>query len=453
MRYAPSTPDEQQAMLEAIGIERFEDLLEGVPEHLRMSGSIPLPDGVSEMEVRARLEELACRNLSGVKHVCFAGCGTYDHFVPSAIDAVVSRSEYTTAYTPYQSEVSQGTLQVIYEFQSLIAELTGMDVANASLYDGAHALAEGMLMAHGLRRVDRVLVTAALNPHYRRVLDTYAEGMGIEVVTVPVGPDGRTDASALDQALAEPASAFLLAQPNVFGCLEDARALAEKVHAAGEKKAPLVIASVYPTSLGLIEPPGAWGADVATGEGQSLGIPMSLGGPYLGLYAAKEEFLRRMPGRLIGRTVDWDDRSAFVMTLATREQHIRREKATSNICTNQGLFATWATVYMTLVGPRGLKEIAVRSAQNARYLAGGLSGIDGVSLTYPDTPFFNEFTLTLPGGPGPVLERLTEQGFLGGVDLTRFGDGLPGHLLVAVTERRTRDEMDRFTEAMADAVS
>ncbi|MFO7767558.1 MAG: aminomethyl-transferring glycine dehydrogenase subunit GcvPA [bacterium] len=453
MRYAPSTPDEQQAMLEAIGVERFEDLLEGVPEHLRMSGTIPLPDGVSEMEVRARLEELACRNLSGAEHVCFAGCGAYDHFVPSAIDAVVSRSEYTTAYTPYQSEVSQGTLQVIYEFQSLVAELTGMDVANASLYDGAHALAEGMLMAHGLRRIDRVLVTAALNPHYRRVLDTYAAGMEIEVVTVPAGGDGRTDAAALEEALSEPAAAFILSQPNVFGCLEDAGALAGMVHGADQKKAPLVIASVYPTSLGLIEPPGAWGADVAAGEGQSLGIPLSLGGPYLGLFAAKEEFLRRMPGRLIGRTVDQDGRSSFVMTLATREQHIRREKATSNICTNQGLFATWATVYMTLVGPKGLKEIALRSARNARYLAGRLTGIEGVDLTYPDTPFFNEFTLTLPGGPGPVLERLTGEGYLGGVDITRFGEGLPGHLLVAVTERRTREEMDGFTQALADAVS
>jgi len=439
-------------MLEAIGVERFEDLLEGVPEHLRMPGSIPLPDGVSEMEVRTRLEELASRNLSGADHVCFAGCGAYDHFVPSAIDAVVSRSEYTTAYTPYQSEVSQGTLQVIYEFQSLIAELTGMDVANASLYDGAHALAEGMLMAQGLRRTDRVLVSAALHPHYRKVLDTYAEGMEIEIVTVPVDGEGRTDAGALDEALAEPAAAFILAQPNLFGCLEDARALTEKVHAADQKKAPLVIASVYPTSLGLIEPPGAWGADVASGDGQSLGIPLSLGGPYLGLFAAKEEFLRRMPGRLIGRTVDQDDRTAYVMTLATREQHIRRARATSNICTNQGLMATWATVYMSLVGPKGLKEIAVRSAQNARYLASQLAGIDGVSLTYPDTPFFNEFTLTLPGEPGPVLERLTEQGFLGGVDLTRFGEGLPGHLLVAVTERRTREEMDRFTQALTDAV-
>ena len=440
-------------MFEAIGVERFEDLLEGVPEHLRMSGSIPLPDGVSEMELRARLEELACRNLSGVKHVCFAGCGAYDHFVPSAIDAVVSRSEYTTAYTPYQAEVSQGTLQVIYEFQSLIAELTGMDVANASLYDGAHALAEGMLMAHGLRKTDRVLVTAALNPHYRRVLDTYAEGMGIEVTTVPVGSDGRTDAAALEEALTEPAAALILAQPNVFGCLEDARALASLAHGADQKKPPLVIASIYPTSLGLLEPPGVWGADVAAGEGQSLGIPMSLGGPYLGLFAAKEEYLRRMPGRLIGRTVDQDGRSAFVMTLATREQHIRREKATSNICTNQGLFATWATVYMTLVGPKGLKEIAVRSAQTARYLAEQLSGIEGVSMTYPDSPFFNEFTLTLPGEPGPVLERLTDQGILGGVDITRFGEGLPGDLLVAVTERRTRAEMDHFTQALADAVS
>ena len=453
MRYTPSTAEEQHEMLRVMGVERFEDLLVGVPEHLRIHEPLDIPDELSEIEVRRLLGRLAANSRGSSELSCFAGAGVYDHFIPSVVDPIVSRSEFTTAYTPYQSEVSQGTLQVIYEFQSLIAELMGMEVANASLYDGAHALAEAMLLAHAARGVARIVVSDGINPCYRRVLTTYAAGLEIELDFIPVGMDGRTDAGALEQALAGPASAFLLAQPNFFGCIEDAAALTRIVRASGEKKPPLVIASVYPISLGLLAPPGAWGADVATGEGQSLGLPMSLGGPALGLFAARSEYLRRMPGRLIGRTVDCDGRTSYVMTLQTREQHIRREKATSNICTNQGLFALWATVYMTLAGPEGLREVAAASAAKAHFLASELAQLEGVELTYPGTPFFNEFSLTLRTDPALLLDRLAEAGILGGVNLGRLVTGAPGHLLVAVTEQRSREQIDDFIRAFAEAAA
>ena len=453
MRYTPSSQREQIEMLRAIGAEEFDDLLEGIPEHLRMAGPIPIPEGLSEPEVRARIEELASRNQGTSRLVCFAGGGAYDHFIPAAIDSVVSRSEYTTAYTPYQSEVSQGTLQVIYEFQSLVAELTGMEVANASLYDGAHALAEGMLLAYSTRGRERVVVSMGVNPHYRKLLETYAAGLQIELVTVGLDDRGRTDIGGLQRALSEPASAVIFSQPNFFGCLEDPAELVEAARSVDADKPPLVVTSVYPISLGLLAPPGHWGADVATAEGQSLGLPLSLGGPYLGLFACRSEHIRRMPGRLIGRTVDCDGREAFVMTLQTREQHIRRAKATSNICTNQGLCATWSTVYMTLLGPGGLAEVAQQCAGKAHYLAGELTKIPGVELTFPDTPFFNEFTLSLSKEPRSVLEELTGAGFLGGIHLSRFAADMPGDLAVAVTERRTRSELDAFAGALARAMA
>jgi len=453
VHYTPTTPEEERSMLQAIGVERFEELLAGVPEHLRLKDALSIPAGCSEPEVRSELEELAARNHGSGRQICFAGCGAYDHYIPAAVDTIVSRSEFTTAYTPYQPEVSQGTLQVIYEFQSLVAELMGMDVANASLYDGGHALAEGVLLAEATRGVPRVLYSEGINPHYLKVVATYASGLGISLVPIPLGADGRTETGALEAALKEPASAVLLAQPNIYGCLEDVRRLSALVKGADEKKPPLVVAAVYPASLGLLEPPGDWGADVAVAEGQSLGLPLSLGGPYLGLFACRIEHIRRMPGRLIGRTLDRDGRGSYVLTLQTREQHIRRAKATSNICTNQGLMATWATVYMTLLGPQGLKQVAELGARKAHYLADRLAGIPGVSLTFPDTPFLNEFTLSLEADPRTVLDRLAETGFLGGVDLARFGRDYHGHLTIAVTERRTRRQLDAFVEAFTSAVA
>ncbi len=453
MRYTPSGPDEQSELLREIGVESFGDLLHGIPDHLRMDGPIAIPEGISEMEVSAEIEGLAARNRGPADLIGFAGGGAYDHFIPSAIDSVISRSEFTTAYTPYQSEVSQGTLQVIYEFQSLVAELMGMDVANASLYDGAHAVAEAMLLAYASRESDTILVSAGLNPHFMKVLETYAAGLAIKLRSVPLASDGRTDAAALREALTEPAAGFILSQPNFYGCLEDAAGLTEIVKSTGEKKTPLVVGSVYPISLGVIAPPGEWGADVATAEGQSLGLPLSLGGPYLGLFTCSEEYIRRQPGRIIGRTLDRDGRESYVLTLQTREQHIRRQRATSNICTNQGLCASWATVYMTLLGPEGLREIARQCSQKAHYLAGLLRSVPGVELSFPDTPFFNEFTLSLPVETAGVLRRLTDDGWLGGIDLNRFGEEAPGDLLIAVTERRTREEIDDFAAVFEDVVT
>lgn len=418
-----------------------------------MDGPIAIPEGISEMEVGAEIEGLAARNRGPADLIGFAGGGAYDHFIPSAIDSVISRSEFTTAYTPYQSEVSQGTLQVIYEFQSLVAELMGMDVANASLYDGAHAVAEAMLLAYASRESDTILVSAGLNPHFMKVLETYAAGLAIELRSIPLASDGRTDAAALREALTEPAAGFILSQPNFYGCLEDAAGLTEIVKSTGEKKTPLVAGSVYPISLGVIAPPGEWGADVATAEGQSLGLPLSLGGPYLGLFTCSEEYIRRQPGRIIGRTLDRDGRESYVLTLQTREQHIRRQRATSNICTNQSLCASWATVYMTLLGPEGLREIARQCSQKAHYLAGLLRSVPGVELSFPDTPFFNEFTLSLPVETAGVLRRLTDDGWLGGIDLNRFGEEAPGDLLIAVTERRTRKEIDGFAAVFEDVVT
>jgi glycine dehydrogenase subunit 1 len=452
VRYTPSSEGEQLELLHSIGAERFEDLLEGIPEHLRMKEPIPIPEGVSEMEVKARVEEYASMNRGSSSLVCFAGGGAYDHFIPAAVDTIVSRSEFTTAYTPYQSEVSQGTLQVIYEFQSLVAELMGMEVANASLYDGGHALAEAMLLAHSTRGIDRAVVSGGVNPHFRKLLATYAAGLGIEVVTVGLSESGRTDESALAEALNEPACAVILSQPNFFGVLEDPGRLVEVIR-SDSPKPPLVVASVYPISLGMLSPPGQWGADVATAEGQALGLPLSLGGPYLGLFAASTEHIRRMPGRLIGRTVDCEGRQAFVMTLQTREQHIRRARATSNICTNQGLCATWATVYMTLLGPAGLTEVAQHCWRKAHYLAGQLTAIPGVEMTFGDIPFFNEFTLTLSGDTHHILNSLADEGFLGGVDLKRFGEEMPGDMVVAVTENRTMAEIESFASAFAQVVS
>ena len=448
MRYTPATPEEQQEMLRAIGVERFEDLLTGIPEQVRMTGPIPLPEGVSEMEVRADVEALAARNRGAGQALCFIGAGAYDHYVPAAIDTVVSRSEFSTAYTPYQSEVSQGTLQVIYEFQSLVAELMGLDVANASLYDGAHALAEGMLLAHATRGIDRVLAGAGLHPHHRRVVDTYAEGLGIEVVTVPLGPDGRTDAAALTAALAEPASAFLLAQPNIHGCLEDTSALTEQVRAGGDPKGPLVVADVYPVSLGLLEPPGAWGADVATAEGQSLGLPLSLGGPYVGLFACRQEHLRRMPGRLIGASEDREGRRAYVMTLMTREQPIRRAKATSNICTNEGLCALTALVYMSLMGKEGLREVAQVCSDRGDYARQRLLGVPGVTMQFPSRWYFNEFVISLPVAAEKVIRGLFTRGIAAGFPMGRYWPEMNNCLLVAVTEKRTKEDIDFLAHAL-----
>ena len=445
MHYIPMTDADRQRMLAAIGVSSFDELISHIPEQYKLKGLLNLPRGLSEYEATRLLRDLSARNLSTDEYVCFLGAGAYDHFVPAAVDHILLRSEFYTAYTPYQPEVSQGTLQAIYEYQTLICELTGMDVANASMYDGASALAEAALMSVAQTRRRRVLVAATLHPLYRKVLDTYTRGQGIEVVTVPETA-GRTDTSALKKLLTEASACVLVQHPNFYGVLEDVDAISEATHAAGA----LLVTSNDPISLALLKPPGAYDADIATGEGQPLGIPLSFGGPYLGIFAVKKNLVRRMPGRLIGMTTDTQGRRGFVMTLQTREQHIRREKATSNICTNQGLMALAATVHLALLGKQGFRRVAEMSLQKSHYLARQIAQVPGCELAF-DQPFFKEFVVRTPVAATEIVEKLLERKIFAGVPLSQFYPKRPHELLVAVTEKRTREEMDAFVQALRQA--
>ena len=386
--YILNTPEDQQAMLGRIGVPSVEELLHQVPEALRLKRPLAVPPALTEMELTRHLQDLASRNRSADEAVCFLGGGSYDHFIPAVVDAVAGRSEYYTAYTPYQAEASQGSLQAFFEFQTLISQLTGLDVANASLYEGGSAVAEAVIMAlnvHPKRR--KVIVAGSVHPEYRQVLATYLAHLDVQLETLPV-PEGRLAPDDLKRAMDDQTVCIVVQQPNFFGCLEEVEALAAIAHARGA----LFVVSYYPISLGLLKRPGDYGADIAVAEGQSLGTPMSYGGPVLGLMACRQEYVRKMPGRLVGQTVDRQGRRCWVLTLQTREQHIRREKATSNICTNQGLLALRAAVYLTALGPQGLKETAELCLRKAHYAHQKLCAIPGVKTCFP-APFFNEFAL------------------------------------------------------------
>src|SRR3989454_3119779 len=390
MRYISNTPAQQKEMLETIGVSSIEDLLVRVPPKARLSRPLNLPGALAETDLIRHLRLLAARNASADDHTCFLGAGSYDHAIPSPINHLVSRGEFFTAYTPYQPEASQGTLRSIYEYQSMIAELTGMDVANASLYDGASSVAEAALMARAVTGRDGVVLSRGLNPLYRQVIETYGEGPNLKLRSVSLG-EWATDVDALRKAVSGTTAAVVLQHPNFFGCLEDVPAAAEVAHAAGA----LLVVVADPVNLGLLAPPGALGADLVVGEGQGLGVPMSFRGPNLGVFAAKQELVRRMPGRLVGATVDLDGKRGFVLTLQTREQHIRREKATSNICTNVALCALMATIYVSVMGKEGLRKVGQLSTAKAHYAAEAFAKIPGVALTFK-APFFKEFALTLP---------------------------------------------------------
>ncbi|HEY8468142.1 MAG TPA: aminomethyl-transferring glycine dehydrogenase subunit GcvPA [Longimicrobiales bacterium] len=446
MSYVPHSPEDVRRMLDVIGVESIADLFSQIPREYLLDRPLDLPPPLSEWEAARLFSERAAANES---LVCFAGGGIYDHYVPAAVDAILRRSEFYTAYTPYQPEVSQGTLQVIYEFQSLICELTGLDVANASMYDGASATAEAMLMARAVARGARTAVAVAgtLHPHYRRVLETYNAGVGLELRTVACGPDGRLDPDALRAAVRDDTAAVIVQSPNFFGVIEDWAAAADVAHAAGA----LLIAVFDPISLAVLRSPGECGADIAVGEGQGLGNAMSFGGPALGLFACRQQFVRHMPGRIAGATVDQDGRRGFVLTLQTREQHIRREKATSNICTNQALNALAATVYLALVGRQGLRRVAEASLRGAHYAFERLTALDGISPLFPGAPFFKEFALRTERPARELIEAARRRGILAGIALDRFRDvtGVPDGLLVAVTEKRSKEEIDRLVEALA----
>jgi glycine dehydrogenase subunit 1 len=452
MGYAPHTHEDRRRMLEALGIDSVEALFADIPAELR-STPLRLPDPLPEQAVAARLERLAARNRTDL--AVFLGAGAYRHWTPPLVDQILLRGEWYTAYTPYQPEVSQGTLQSIYEFQSLIAELTGLDVVSASHYDGAAATAEAALMACRATGRDRILVSRAVHPQYRETLRTYAAGAGIAVEEVPIvreGPAaGTTDRQALAAALADaarPPAGLVAAQPNFFGGLEPMAELGEAIHAAGG----LFVAVVEPVSLAVLAPPGAYGADIAAGEGQPLGIPLSYGGPYLGLLACTEALVRQIPGRLVGQTTDLDGRRAFVMTLRAREQDIRRERAASNICTNQALLALAAAVYLAALGPHGLRDVAAGSAARAADLEAALARV-GVGRLFPG-PYFDEFVVRVPDAPA-VQRRLLDHGVLAGLPLATVEPDDPllaEGLLVCATEVTTDEEIELFAWALGEVL-
>ena len=442
MPYFLNNADDQKTMLKSIGVESIDDLFTMVPQALRLGRALQVPPALGELELTSHLAELAAKNCSAGSGLCFLGGGSYDHFIPAVVDYIASRSEFVTSYTPYQPEVSQGNLQVLFEYQTLITQLTGMDYSNSSLYDGGSAAAEAVLMAMSVaRRPGRVLVARSVHPDYRQILATYLANLDVELVTLDT-PGGTLDPLSLRAAVDDKTACLLLQQPNFFGCVEKLETLAQIVHEAGASLG----ASGDPVSLGLLKRPGDAGADIVVAEGQSLGTPMQFGGPYLGILACREPFLRRMPGRLVGQTVDRRGRPCWVLTMQTREQHIRRDKATSNICTNQALLAVRAAIYLATMGPTGLAEVANLCLQKAHYAAERLTAGPRLQLAFPQ-PTFKEFVVR--DGDGRVDELLaTAQaaGIFAGLPLGRWYPELKDCLLVAVTEKRTKAEIDKLAK-------
>ncbi|MFL5243888.1 MAG: aminomethyl-transferring glycine dehydrogenase subunit GcvPA [Gemmataceae bacterium] len=447
MSYILNTPDDQQAMLKRIGVDSLDALFQQVPPSVRLKGSLDIPPALSEIELTQHMQRLAGRNQGADTAVCFLGGGSYDHFIPAVVDAVAGRSEFYTAYTPYQAEASQGSLQAFFEFQTLICQLTGLDVANASLYEGGSAVAEAVIMALNVTpKRHKVLIAESVHPEYRLTLATYLANLDAQVVILPT-PDGTLDPDAVKQALDDQTVCVVVQHPNVFGCLEEVEALS----AAARDKGALFIVSFDPISLGLLKRPGQYGADIAVAEGQALGNPMTYGGPYLGLLACREEYVRKMPGRLVGQTTDRNGKRCWVLTLQTREQHIRREKATSNICTNQGLMALKATVYLAALGPQGLKETAELCTRKAHYAALQLSRIEGVRLKFTK-PFFKEFTIEVGKQSSALLVRLLEAGYHAGLPLGKWYSEFADCISLAVTEKRTGAEIDGLVENYGNAM-
>jgi len=438
-RYLPMTEQDEAAMLETIGVDAIEDLFADIPQSIRYSGELPMSEALSEPALLKHMRQLADRNADFDRYASFLGAGIYDHHIPVVINHILSRSEFYTAYTPYQPEISQGELQAIFEFQSFICELTGMKVANASMYDGATALAEAAALASGATKRKRIVVSRTVHPEAREILRTSARGLGLEVVEVGF-VDGVTDLGELQAAINDETAAVLVQTPNFFGLLEDIRAIEPLVHASKG----LLVTSVNPLSLGILESPGVMGADVVIGDAQPLGIPAALGGPTCGFFAVSEALMRKIPGRIVGQTIDSEGKRGFVLTLQAREQHIRREKATSNICSNQALLALCASVYMSTLGKSGMVEAAELNLRKSHYAAGRMAE-GNLSLPFR-APFFNEFVVRLPDGTdiASLNAQLLEAGYIGGYDLGLAYPELAGHLLVAVTERRTKDEIDGF---------
>jgi glycine dehydrogenase subunit 1 len=444
--YIPTTPAEVQEMLGAIGVKTIEDLFAEIPPELRLQGDLNIPEGMSEPEMTRKLTRLSQGNETVDDKVCFLGGGAYDHIIPAAIDHLLLRGDFFTAYTPYQPEVSQGTLQCIYEFQSLICGLTGMDQANASMYEGATATVEAINMTTAQTRRNRVLVLQTVNPEYRRVMNSLNTPLGVELVSVPF-EDGVVDPAKVHEMLNDQVAAVVMQYPNFLGCIEDVEKIAEVAHDAGA----LAIVVANPIALGLLETPGKLGADIVCGEGQPLGIPLSFGGPYVGFLAAKKALLRRMPGRIVGKTTDLDGKTGYVLTLQAREQHIRREKASSNICSNQALMALNATIYMSLMGREGIREVASQCFQKAHYLKRELAKVDGVSFPFTGS-FFHELVVKIPNAR-KVLGKMAKQGVFAGIPLDNWFANLKDCVLVAVTEKRSKDEIDNYCNLLGGFIN
>ncbi|ABO49261.1 glycine dehydrogenase (decarboxylating) alpha subunit [Desulforamulus reducens MI-1] len=436
MKFIPHTDEERRQMLKHLAVENTDQLFKDIPSELRLNRDLAVEGGLSEMELQSHMNSLAGLNTGVDQTICFLGAGAYDHYIPSAVKHILSRSEFYTAYTPYQPEISQGVLQSIFEYQSMICLLTGMDAANASMYDGASALAEAALMACAVTRRDKVLVASTLHPEYREVVKTYLHGPGIEISEIAY-QEGLSQLADIDQKLDKKTAAVLVQYPNFFGCIEDLGKIAEQAHAKGA----LLVVCVDPIALGILKSPGQCGADIVVGEGQSLGIPLSYGGPYLGFMACKDKYLRKMPGRIVGQTVDVEGRRGYVLTLQAREQHIRRDKATSNICSNQALCALAATVYLSLVGRQGFKQVAELCLQKTAYAKELLAALPGYQLPW-QTPVFKEFVLKTKEAPEVINRELLKENILGGLDLGGYYPELAGHMLFCVTEKRSRREIE-----------
>lgn len=440
------TPDDRQAMLRAIGVDDVEQLFEDVPASARFP-VLGLPPALSELEASRYLSQLAARNVSVNDWPCFIGGGAYNHYSPSAVAHIMGQPQFYTAYTPYQPEVSQGTLQASFEFQSLVCELLGMDVANDSVYDGASAVGEAVLMAQRITRRDRIILAGSVHPQWREVVRSYVAARDVEIITTHVAPGAsEIEEQRVSELLDDNTACVVVQQPDVFGHVRDLNGLADAVHARG---ALLIVGVADPTSLGILKSPGEWGADIATAEGQPLGLPLQFGGPWAGLMACKTEYLRQLPGRISGQTTDHDGRRGFVLTLQAREQHIRREKSTSNICTSQTLLAIGITAYLSLMGPSGLGEVARQSHAKAVYAADAISSRTGCTLLTP-RPFYNEFLIRTPLETAELRHRLVERNILAGVPLFYEQPGFERTLLLAFTEQNTREEIDQLVKSLAE---
>jgi len=459
MRYIPNTDKENKEILDSIGVKSVEGLFSSIPDSLRLKNPLSnIPHAMSEPEVLRHMKGMSKKNADLDSHISFLGAGAYNHFIPSVVHHIISRSEFYTAYTPYQPEISQGTLQAIYEFQTLICQLTGMEVANASMYDGASALAEAVLMAHRINGRKEVFLSRGIHPEYRQVVHTYCRYLGITLKEIPFSEKGIIDLEWLSKNISENTSAVAVQNPNFFGCVEDMADIEKLTHASD---AIFIYCISEPISLGILKSPGDFGADIVVGEGQGLGNPVSFGGPYLGLFATREKYIRSMPGRLVGRTVDANGKTGYVLTLSTREQHIRREKATSNICSNQALCALSATVYMALMGKEGFKKLSILNLQKTNYAKELLSNIKGYKLKFknpsppPASPHvggrnkvggytFNEFVIETPVSPDEINKNLLKEGIMGGLNLEKFYPELKNCMLICVTENHRKEDIDRL---------